>query len=170
MHEQWTLYHGDLLRYSMSLTRDLSRAEDAVQETYVRLMREEPAKLEGRLKPWLFRVCRSRVLDMVRKEGRIQLGETPWMENQADPAPTPAQSATTHERSRQLLDCVSQLPSLQQEAIRLKFQGGLSYREIAEVMGKSVSHVGVLIHQGLAKLRQVLSQSNNSFPAVEKEP
>ena len=46
------------------------------------------------------------------------------------------------------------LPALQQEVLRLKFQAGLSYQEIAEVTGKSVSHVGVLLHEGLKSIRE----------------
>lgn len=167
MQEQWTLHQRDLLHYSISLTHDRARAEDAVQETYVRLMRQCPEALEGRLKPWLFRVCRSRVLDMLRKEGRIHLSESPWMENQVDPSPSPARAAVESEQSRQLLRCIARLPSLQQEAIRLKFQGGLSYREIADVMDKTVNHVGVLIHQGLANLRKILADPANPFPIAD---
>lgn len=46
------------------------------------------------------------------------------------------------------------LPEKQQEALRLRFQGGLSYQEIASVMNESVGHVGWLLHQGLKDLRQ----------------
>ena len=41
------------------------------------------------------------------------------------------------------------LTARQQEAVRLKFQGGLSYREIAEVMDTTVSNVGVLLHEAM---------------------
>ena len=41
---------------------------------------------------------------------------------------------------------VEELPDRQQEILRLKFQGGLSYKEIADVMDLTISHVGVLIH------------------------
>jgi len=170
LQEQWNEHHADLMRYSMSLTHDGSRAEDAVQETYVRLMRADPDSLEGKLRPWLFRVCRSRVLDMMRKEGRIHLSESPWLENQVDPSPSPATLAVSEDRARLLLACISGLPALQQEAIRLKFQGGLSYREIAEVMDKTVSHVGVLIHQGLANLRKALADPSNPISIADLHP
>jgi RNA polymerase sigma-70 factor (ECF subfamily) len=41
----------------------------------------------------------------------------------------------------------------------LKFQGGLSYREISRVTGLTVSHVGVLIHTGLKSIRTKLFPS-----------
>ena len=45
------------------------------------------------------------------------------------------------------------LPPRTQEVLRLRFQEGLSYKEIAGVMQLTVSHVGVLIHNGLKSLR-----------------
>jgi RNA polymerase sigma-70 factor (ECF subfamily) len=46
------------------------------------------------------------------------------------------------------------LPDNQQEVIRLKVQNGLSYREISEVTGLSVSNVGFLLHKGIKTIRE----------------
>ena len=56
-----------------------------------------------------------------------------------------------------VLGVLGTLPENQQEVIRLKFQHGLTYREIAGVTKHSVSHVGVLIHAGMKTLRQKLA-------------
>ena len=48
----------------------------------------------------------------------------------------------------------------QQEVLRLKFQHGLSYREISGVTELTVSHVGVLIHNGLKALRARLGDQD----------
>ncbi|MEN8713450.1 MAG: sigma factor-like helix-turn-helix DNA-binding protein [Verrucomicrobiales bacterium] len=40
--------------------------------------------------------------------------------------------------------------------MRLKFQGDLSYKEISEVTGLSVSNVGFLIHTGIKRLRSLM--------------
>ena len=49
------------------------------------------------------------------------------------------------------------LPANQQEVIRLKVEGGLSYREISELTGLSVSNVGYLLHVGLTSIRARLA-------------
>lgn len=49
------------------------------------------------------------------------------------------------------------LPANQQEVIRLKLQDGLSYREISDVTGLSVSNVGFLMHQGIKTIRQKMA-------------
>jgi len=42
--------------------------------------------------------------------------------------------------------------------VMLKFGAGLSYKEIAEVMQLSVSHVGVILHTALTRLRLLLAE------------
>ena len=58
---------------------------------------------------------------------------------------------------RHALAALEKLPERQQEVIRLKFQGGLSYREISRVTGLSESNVGYLIHTGLKAVREELA-------------
>ncbi|MGF1484607.1 MAG: RNA polymerase sigma factor [Opitutales bacterium] len=153
--------HADtLFHYACTLTPDRERARDAVQETFWRLLREDRAKLLGREGPWLFRVCRTRVFDMARKEGRMNPTDfqdpvgAHLAEREAPSAPDPAARAASKESARQALELVESLPENQREAVRLRFQKELSYKEIAEVTGLSVSNVGFLLHTALKTLRQ----------------
>ena len=63
-----------------------------------------------------------------------------------------------------VLRLLEELPPRQREVIRLKFHGGLSYRQIGEVMGLTVSHVGVLIHTALKTIRASLDSAAASGP------
>jgi RNA polymerase sigma-70 factor (ECF subfamily) len=54
------------------------------------------------------------------------------------------------------MEAMERLPENQREALRLKFQHGLSYKEIGRVTEESVGNVGWLIHTGLKKLREGL--------------
>jgi len=51
------------------------------------------------------------------------------------------------------LRMIDHLPPNQQEVLRLKFQSGFSYKEISRITTLSVSHVGVLIHHAVTRLR-----------------
>ena len=64
-----------------------------------------------------------------------------------------ADPAEVRDTAAAVLTRVETLPPQQKEAVRLRFQGQLSYREIAGVMGLSESHVGVLLHTALKTLR-----------------
>jgi RNA polymerase sigma factor (sigma-70 family) len=152
-------FEGDLLRYARRIVGDEDHARDVVQETFLKLWRKDPAELDGHLVEWLYTVCRNQAVDVRRKEQRMQVlaEETLAVHESADPPP--GVLAERHDSAAQVLDLVDRLPANQQEVIRLKFQGGLSYREISRVTGLTVSHVGVLIHTGLKSIRTKLAPS-----------
>lgn len=151
-------YEGPLLRYALRFTTDVETARDIVQDTFLSLCRAERVPCDGGLKAWLFTVCRNRALDLWRKERRMTpLDETQLRERPGD-APPASTVLERRERADHVLALVGALPERQQEVIRLKFQEGLSYREISEVTGHSVSHVGVLLHHAMATLRRRLSE------------
>ena len=69
----------------------------------------------------------------------------------AEPRPGRAlEEAETQATLLHLIDC---LPPNQQEVIRLKFQNGFSYQEIARITELSMGNVGFLIHTAVARLR-----------------
>ena len=72
----------------------------------------------------------------------------------ADDSASPTVAIEKVETAQGLMQQLSRLPNQQQEILRLKFHGGLTYREIAEVTGLSSSHVGVILHTAISKLRQ----------------
>jgi RNA polymerase sigma-70 factor (ECF subfamily) len=147
-------FEGPLVRYAGRITGDLERARDVVQDTFLRLWKAGDELDQTRLAQWLYTVCRNRALDVVRKESRMSAmsAEAAATRRSAEPDPAAvAQKRDTAAVARSLLDG---LPTNQQEVIRLKLQHGLSYRQIGEVAGLSVSNVGFLIHTGLKRLRQ----------------
>ncbi len=152
-------YHELLCRYAYGIAQNRERANDAVQETYVRLLKQNPEKIGDHIKPWLLRVCRTRVLDIARKEGRMCLFESETMEREKSAEPEPSDRAESLDTSVLLMKYVASLSPVQREVVRLKFQAGLSYKEIGEVTHKSVNHVGVVLHQSLKRLREMLSET-----------
>ncbi|MFN7137980.1 MAG: RNA polymerase sigma factor [Limisphaerales bacterium] len=154
-------HESALQRYATSILGDSERARDIVQDTFVRLCAEDPARLDGCLAEWLFAVCRNRALDVLRKEKRMTPLTDMDLELRASEEPSPAAVAEKNETASQILSLLGALPSNQREAIRLKFQAGLSYAEISRVTGHSVTNVGFLIHTGIKTLRQKLQAETN---------
>ncbi len=73
---------------------------------------------------------------------------------------TPGHVIEQRDAAEQVLSILSQLSENQQEVIRLKFQHGLSYREISQVTGLSISNVGFQIHKGLKTIRERMKSIN----------
>jgi RNA polymerase sigma-70 factor (ECF subfamily) len=178
MEEILGKHEGSLTRYAMGFTKDLEKARDIVQDTFLRLCKVNYEEIKPYLAQWLFTVCRNRALDMYRKDRRklmdVSINENENIQLQSDPSltspgDTPQSKLERKESKIQVTLCLQTLPENQQEVIRLKFQEGLSYKEISEVTGKSVSHVGVLIHNGMCRLRKTLLSSDGEAPRHLRE-
>ena len=57
---------------------------------------------------------------------------------------------------KKILLSLDSLSGEEKEVVLLKFQDGLSYKEISEITGHSVSYVGVLLHSSMNQLRSIL--------------
>lgn len=147
-----------LLRYATRLLRgDADRARDVVQDTFVRLMRQPPAEVNGHLAEWLFTVCRRRAFDVLRKERRVARFGEGQAERLAAATPLPGRELEHAEAHAAVLALIAQLPPNHQEVIRLRFQSGFSYKEISRITGLSVTNVGFLLHTAVARLRREMA-------------
>ncbi|MGB2985653.1 MAG: sigma-70 family RNA polymerase sigma factor [Phycisphaerae bacterium] len=149
-------YERPLTRYAARITGNIELARDVVQETFLRLCSEDPAEVDGHLAQWLYTVCRSRALDVRRKESRMHGLAKAVTNVSGDPEDDPARIVEGQERTGRVLQVLALLPGNQQEVIRLRFQSDLSYKEIASVMSLSVSNVGYLIHTAIKSIRERL--------------
>lgn len=160
-------YEASLLRYAARLLGDPDAAKDVVQETFLELCKTRRNQVEDHLAPWLFRVCRNRVLDLRRKEKRVQPLSDKQSQAMESPDPSPHAVIEQTQGEASLLSMVKTLPESQQEIIFLRFHAGLSYKEIADVTGHSVSNVGVLIHNAVRTIRDRMAQGSESSQALK---
>ena len=150
-------FEGPLTLYASRMLGDAEAARDVVQDTFLRLCGQSKLEIDGRLAEWLFTVCRNRALDVLRKESRMtQLSEEQVLVRTSDD-PGPLDIVERRESTAQVLGLLESLPKSQREVIRLKFQNGFSYQEIARISGHSVGNVGYLIHVGLKTIRGQLA-------------
>lgn len=143
---------ADLVRYATSILNDRDAAKDVVQEAFFNLWHRPPEDTTN-LRPWLFRVCRNKALDFRRKEGRMKPLDHSIAEAQPSGEASPRTMAEASDRHAHVLHLMKDLPENQQEVIRLKFQNGLSYKEIATVTELTVTNVGFLLHTAINTLR-----------------
>jgi len=149
-------YERPLLAYAgRMMNGDWQGAQDAVQETFLRLCREDSEKIESRVAAWLFSVCRSRVIDMQRTKRATPIDASEM--TLPDPCPDVSEQACDAEEKVHLDKLLHQLSPRQQEVLRLRLHAGLSYREIAEVTGLTVSNVGFHLHEAVRHLRSSLA-------------
>ena len=151
-------HQAPLLRYATRLLGgDVGRAQDVVQDTFIRLMAQPPGQVDGHVPEWLFTVCRNRAHDVLRKEGRMKRFEEGQAERLTADDPRPGRTLERNEQHEAVVRLIGRLPHNQQEVIRLKFQNGFSYQEISRITSLSVTNVGFILHTALKALRQEMA-------------
>ncbi len=147
-------FERPLVAYAARIVHDADRARDIAQDVFLRLCRQDREKVQPILAQWLFTVCRNRALDVCKKENRMtQLGDRHTAEEASRQA-NQAEALEQREQADKAVALLEQLPPNQREVIRLKLQNDLSYRQISEITGHSVSNVGYLLHMGFKALRE----------------
>jgi RNA polymerase sigma factor (sigma-70 family) len=151
-------HQAPLLRYATRLLNgDADRARDVVQDTFVRLMAQPRAAVEGHVAEWLYTVCRNRAHDIVRKDGRMKRFAEGQVEQLTAPDPRPGRTLEQAEQQAAVQRLIGRLPPNQQEVVRLKFQSGFSYQEISRITSLSVTNVGFILHTAIKALRQQMA-------------
>jgi RNA polymerase sigma-70 factor (ECF subfamily) len=162
-------YQGPLLRYvGHMLGRIDDEAEDVVQETFIRLHGQvagHGSNSVEHLTTWLFRVAHNLTLDAIRRRTRLQRAA----------ADTAESGALSEEQAADDLDALGEV--LRREArdvalrelarldddlrqvLLLKIIQGMTLREVAEVVGVSLSAVNYRLNQGLSVLAQRLRRA-----------
>lgn len=153
-------YEKQLVAYATHLVGDAERGRDIAQEAFLRLCSQERGRVEPHLAEWLFHVCRNLAMDVRRKERRMNRLSDEHAALLDAPAGSPAGLAERADAVIAVTAAMRSLSANQQEVIRLKFQHGLSYKEISAVTGLTVTNVGFLIHAGLKSLRGQLADEN----------
>ena len=104
-------HQAPLLRYATRLLGgDADRARDVVQDTFVRLMAQPAAEVDGHVAEWLFTVCRNRALDVLRKEGRMKRFEDGQVERLTAAEPLPGGTLERAEQHEAVLRLNGRLP------------------------------------------------------------
>jgi RNA polymerase sigma-70 factor (ECF subfamily) len=136
-------------------------AEDVTQEVFVRVHRSVGAyRPEGRFESWLFAIANNLCIDQCRRrrpEASVsELGEEASAEQFPATAPPPSEAVEEEERRRALLKAVERLPPEQRQVFLMREEGGLSFREIAGVVGCPLNTALGRMHYAMENLRKAL--------------
>ena len=157
------LYYEDILRYCMFRLQDRYLAEDAVQETFLKVFRYfDDYRHKGRFRAFLYKVAGNTCIDIMRKKR--------WGPNPEDAAQEESGMQKTEEQEdfRQI---IRKLPPELGEIVFLRFSQELRLREIAETMGIPLRTVQSRLRRALKLLRTELEQDTGTMGerSVEKE-
>lgn len=147
--------HGaGLARVAASYEADRALQEDLLQEILIAIHRALPSLQDPeRLTPFVYRIAHNRSVTHVMKragERRRTLEIEPEEE-----VPSPEQLMIADERNRRVGAAIRRLPLRYRQVMSLVLED-LTYAEIAEALGISLSNVGVRVNRAKAQLRTML--------------
>lgn len=154
------LYGRRVYALARSRCKDPDVAEEITQSVFATLaakMRGGEYSERGRFESWLFRVAMNRVRDYVRRTKRRpeSLAQDP-----ADARPAPAQADRAEgPLLADLRGAMDQLSEADREIVALRHHGGMSFKQIAELLNEPLGTLLARHHRALRKLREILESS-----------
>ena len=154
-------YFDRVYAYLRVALNDAGEAEDATQRVFVAVLEALPQYVDtGRpFRAWLFRIARNRALDHGRAQGRVEPEDPTELDRRRDTREA-ASDADLHALSwtsdEDLLMLIERLPTIQRQALTLRYVLGFDAREIAEIMDRSAESVRQLHSRALRFLEQRL--------------
>ena len=164
IEELFAALESPLLNYAFRLVGELSVAEDMVQEAFMKLHAQFEKVREPRR--WLYRTVHNQALNHLRQTDKIVslhpqgegASQTATASEATDPQPLPDEQIARWEGIGLVRLSLESLDDRSRELIRLKFNEGLSYKEISTRTGLTIGHVGYLLHHALKSIADELAK------------
>lgn len=155
MHALYERHNGAVYAFAMAKCGNSDLASDCVHDTMLDVWRTAKRFAgQSSVKTWLFSIARNKLVDALRKRGRLSfVDEVP---ESVDTAPDPEAAAISASESKQLHKCLEGLKDVQRAAIRLAFLEDLTYPEIAEIEDVPVGTIKTRIFHAKQALMRCL--------------
>lgn len=152
--ELYERYATDVLRMCYFYLADRQKAEDVVQDVFVRLMTTNPPLQPGKEKAWLLKVAMNRCRDLWRGAWlkRVVLGSPTF-----ELIPAPDEFSQLSDR-QEMMCAINRLPAMFKEVILLHYYQGYGISEIADMMDLPEGTISSRLSRARKKLEEVLTE------------
>jgi RNA polymerase sigma factor (sigma-70 family) len=156
----YSLYFNQLYDYGFKFSQDSNLVEDCIQELFIKLIRNKKnLAIPNSVKGYLIVALRSQLLDKIKQTDKarfIELDDALEFKLELNPESAIIKKEQLDENELNLHLALDTLTSRQREAIFLKYQEGLAYPEIAQILSLSQKATYKLIARGIQALRTAL--------------
>ena len=162
------LYGRRVFAMAKSRCGDSEEAEEIAQSVFAtiatKLSSGQYAE-RGRFEAWLFRVTMNRIRDEARRLKRQAHPTDPAELSLQESRPDGPRTAD-RQRLEGLRGAMGELSDVDREVIELRHHGGMSFKEMAELLDEPVGTLLARHHRALRKLRQIMEEA----PEAENKP
>jgi RNA polymerase sigma factor (sigma-70 family) len=159
IEEAFERYYPAIFRYFRFRGSDVQTANDLAASTFERALEHlssfDPTKAQ--LQTWLFAIAHNLSINHWKTETGHQTIPLEDLETTAPFDPLPEDIIIRSQDRKEILEAFQTLDSRAVELLALKFGGGLTNRQIAELMRLSSTNVGIILYRSLIKLHQILA-------------
>lgn len=143
----------------LRILNNRSEAEEALQETYIKVWNSSSKFTPGQASPisWLAAIARNSSIDYYRRK-KPESGDISEAEMIADEAPTPEANALLSDDVGRLNVCMTELDERHADALKNVYLNGWTYVEAAEKLDVPLNTVKTWIRRGLVSLRDCLNR------------
>ncbi len=153
----YTTYGKELYLYLYSLCRNRSLAEDLMQETFLKAMLSLN-ETHTNMRAWLYMVARNLCFNRLKQEKRsssLEAADSEWL---IDESADTLGMILREERIQHLYQALSKLKGQKKEILLLQYFGGLSQKEVAEVLKLTPENVRVISYRAKRELRLYMEE------------
>jgi RNA polymerase sigma-70 factor, ECF subfamily len=149
-------YQGPGWRTAYRFVADSMEAEDIAQESFLKILEAAPRySATASFRTYFYRTLIHLCIDRIRKKKPTATGDIPEL---ADPSRNPEGNLIDKEREYLVRQALEALPSNQKAALILRHYEGLSYAEIARILGTTVKAVERLLARARTSLHTNLAE------------
>jgi RNA polymerase sigma-70 factor (ECF subfamily) len=168
--ELFARYHGKVIHFAYRMTGDQARAEEAAQETFLRIARAAFTwQPRAKFSTWMYTIARRTTLNFLRDEKEEgekvpippggEAGDgSPAFQLPGPNALNPEEMAWSAEIQERFVAALQRLPETYRAAFVLNRGDGLSYEEVASVLGITVQAVKSRIFRAREMLLESVSE------------
>jgi RNA polymerase sigma-70 factor (ECF subfamily) len=160
-------FQNRLYDLAWAVLRDEAEAEDAVQDTFLRVFeRVDRYRGVSSFETWLVAVAVNVCRDRIRRRKVRRALSLEWLGPTAGRSKDPAEAVQQQEHRRSLWDTVDRLDERHRLPLILRYYYGLPCGEVAEALGLTTGTVYVRLSEGRRRLREMLLEQGRANPAV----
>lgn len=163
------LYSRRVYALARSRCRQPDLAEEITQSVFVTVASKVGTGEyleQGRFEAWLFRIAMNRIRDEMRRRRRQAEPTDPALmpnrPDEADPAASEPEAEILALRT-----ALTSLSDRDREVIELRHHAGMSFKQMADLLGEPIGTLLARHHRALAKVRKLIEDRSDQFPSDE---
>ncbi len=149
-------YKDKITYFIYNIVKDYQKSEDIAQDAFIYVLQNK-LKEGYTFKHYIYMVAKSRAINYINTENRRnEISSEYLLQEEQQTYQDVSDIITKNETRKELMEAINMLDIKYRNAIYLNKIENLSYKEIADILGETVSNVKNLIHRGKNQLRLIL--------------